>query len=195
MIDGLPEEENVAEGLIHQIYFSSVIRNEFIPFSQRIRTMFCSSIKSLDADRPTLPKALLKGLDYLKNTDFSKMETGKYEIEGALVYVLVQEYQTQPREAKKAESHMKYIDVQFVYSGIEAIGYAPAYPGAEVLENLVDKKDMITYKSVSNETMLVLGAGMYAVLFPGEIHRPQCNYLGEVKVRKVVLKVAMELLK
>jgi YhcH/YjgK/YiaL family protein len=36
---------------------------------------------------------------------------------------------------------------------------------------------------------------MYAILFPGEIHRPQCSYTGETKVRKVVVKVAMELLK
>lgn len=157
--------------------------------------MFCSSIKTLDADRPALPKALHKGLDYLKNTDFSKMEIGKYEIDGTAVYALLQEYQTQPKEAKKAEAHVKYIDVQFVCSGAEIIGYAPADPAAEVLENLVDKKDMITYKTVPNETDLILTEGMYAVLFPGEIHRPQCNYMGETKVRKVVLKVAMDLLK
>jgi biofilm protein TabA len=157
--------------------------------------MICSSIKTLDADRPTLPRALHKGLDYLKNTDFSKMEIGKYELDGANMYALVQEYQTQPKEAKKAEAHVKYIDVQFVYSGSEMIGYAPADPSAEVLENLADKKDMITYKTVPGETAVILTAGMYAVLFPNEIHRPQCNYLGETQVRKVVLKVAMVLLK
>lgn len=157
--------------------------------------MICGSIRTLDADRPALPKALLTGLDYLKNTDFSKMEIGKYEIDGAAMYALVQEYRTQPKEAKKAEAHVKYIDVQFVYSGSEIIGYAPADPAAEVLENLVDKKDMITYKTVPNETEVILTEGMYAVLFPGEIHRPQCNYKGETKVRKVVIKVAMDLLK
>jgi YhcH/YjgK/YiaL family protein len=157
--------------------------------------MFCSSIKILDANRPTLPKALLKALDYLKNTDFSKMEIGKYEIDGPAMFALVQEYQTQPKETKKAEAHVKYIDVQYVYSGSEIVGYAPADPAAEVLENLVDKKDMITYKSIPNETEVILTEGMYAILFPGEIHRPQCNYKGETKVRKVVVKAAMDLLK
>jgi YhcH/YjgK/YiaL family protein len=156
--------------------------------------MICGSIRTLDADRPTLPKALFKGLDYMKNTDFSKMEIGKYEIDGSAMYALVLEYQTQPKEAKKAEAHVKYIDVQFVYNGSEIIGYAPADPAAEVLENLVDKKDMITYKTVPNETSVILTTGMYVVLFPREIHRPQCNYKGETKVRKVVLKVAKELL-
>jgi YhcH/YjgK/YiaL family protein len=157
--------------------------------------MFCSSIKILDANRPTLPKALLKALDYLKNTDFSKMEIGKYEIDGPAMFALVQEYQTQPKETKKDEAHVKYIDVQYVYSGSEIVGYAPADPAAEVLENLVDKKDMITYKSIPNETEVILTEGMYAILFPGEIHRPQCNYKGETKVRKVVVKAAMDLLK
>jgi YhcH/YjgK/YiaL family protein len=46
----------------------------------------------------------------------------------------------------------------------------------------------------ASETDIVLTAGMYAVLFPGEIHRPQCNYKGETTVRKVVVKVAKELL-
>ncbi|HUI91795.1 MAG TPA: YhcH/YjgK/YiaL family protein [Chitinivibrionales bacterium] len=123
------------------------------------------------------------------------MAAGKYGLDGDSIFALVQEYATQPKEAKKAEAHLKYIDVQFVYQGIETAGFAPADPAAEIMEDLASKKDMITYKSVPHETSIILAEGMYAILFPGEIHRPRCNYLKESKVRKVVLKVAMDLMR
>jgi biofilm protein TabA len=157
--------------------------------------MICSSLCTLDADRPTLPKAVVIGLEYLQKTDFSKMKLGRYEIDDPAMYAIVQEYQTQAKDAKKAEAHVKFIDIQFVCSGSEIIGYSPANPEAEVLEDLVSTNDVITYKTVPNETAVILTEGMYAVLFPHEIHRPQCNYMGKTKVRKVVIKVDKALLK
>ncbi|HMD67509.1 MAG TPA: YhcH/YjgK/YiaL family protein [Chitinivibrionales bacterium] len=153
--------------------------------------MFLSSLARLDHDAPLLPALLVKGLTYLRSTDFSTMAPGRYEIDGPEMFALVQEYRTQPKSQKKAESHANYIDVQFVHSGSETIGFAPAGSTAEILEDLTIGKDMVTYKSVPDETDCVLTSGMYAILFPGEIHRPQCSHGPDAQVRKVVLKVAM----
>jgi YhcH/YjgK/YiaL family protein len=154
--------------------------------------MFLSSLASLDRDAPVLPPLLVKGLTYLSDTDFLTMAPGRYDIDGRDMFALVQEYRTRPKMEKKAESHTKYIDVQYVHSGSEIIGFAPAGAAAEILEDLTLGKDMVTYKSVSNETDCVLTNGMYAILFPGEIHRPQCSPGVDTQVRKVVLKVAMD---
>jgi YhcH/YjgK/YiaL family protein len=153
--------------------------------------MFCSSLARISADKPVLPAYLVKGLDYLKNTDFSAMAIGRYEIDGARMYALVQEYRTQPKAAKRAEAHVQYIDVQYVLSGAEILGFAPAGASAEISEDLTETKDTTTFSSVAGETDLVLTSGMYAILYPGEIHRPQCMFESESQVRKVVLKAAM----
>jgi biofilm protein TabA len=154
--------------------------------------MFISNLTSLNRDAPVLPPILVNGLTYLKNTDFSVKAPGRYEIDGTAMFALVQEYHTKPKSEKKAESHTRYMDVQYVHSGSEIVGFAPAGAAAEILEDLTESKDMITYKSVSYETDCLLTSGMYAILFPGEIHRPQCSSGADMQVCKVVLKVAMD---
>lgn len=156
--------------------------------------MIFGKLDDLGKDRPHLAKALVKGLDYLQKTDFSKVAVGKYEIEGTSLYALVQEYQTAPKAEKKAETHAKYIDIQYIIQGKEVIGFAPFSPENEVMENLLDQKDIIFYKSAKGEMDLVLSDGMYAIFFPEEVHRPGCNYESGGPVRKVVVKIAMSLL-
>ena len=65
-----------------------------------------------------------KAFTYLKQTDFSKMELGRYEIDGDNIFVLVNEYNTKDQSEGKLEAHKKYIDVQFVAKGSEIMGYA-----------------------------------------------------------------------
>lgn len=156
--------------------------------------MIFGKLDSLSKEKKYLAKALVKGLDYLQQTDFSKAAAGKYEIEGSSIYALVQDNQTAPKTEKKAEAHSKYIDIQYIVHGNEVIGFAPFSPESEVKENLLDQKDAIYYSSVKGEMDLILSDGMYAIFFPEEIHRPGCNYKGGGQVRKVVVKIAMSLL-
>lgn len=156
--------------------------------------MIFGKLDSLSKEKVNLAKVLVKGLDFLQRTDFSKMAVGKYEIEGNSIFALVQEYQTAPKTEKKAEAHAKYIDIQYICQGNEVIGFAPANEQNEVKEDLLDQKDAIFYKTVQGEMDLILSNGMYAVFFPNEVHRPGCNFEGGGQVRKVVVKIAMSLL-
>jgi YhcH/YjgK/YiaL family protein len=154
--------------------------------------MIVGDIKNLEADRPALAPALQRGLDYLKNNDFSGMELGKYEIDGSKLFVLVEKYQSSPKSEREAEEHHKYIDIQFVASGSEIIGFAPVTPEAVVAENLLDTRDAIYFKSIPAEMDLILTSGMYAIFLPNEIHHPGCRYLSESVVSKIVVKIAFE---
>src|SRR5574340_275000 len=62
--------------------------------------------------------------NYLKNSDLSNINPGKYEIDGSNIYALVQRYMTKPRENGFWEAHRRYIDIQYVVKGVELIGYA-----------------------------------------------------------------------
>ena len=154
--------------------------------------MIFGSIHNLEQDRTTLPKALLKGLEYIRDTDLSTRPAGRYEIDGSDMFALVQDNQTAPKAERKTETHRKYIDIQYVHSGSEIIGYGLANPENEVLEELLEQKDAIFYKNVKDEMELVLTSGMYVILFPADVHRPGCIYGTSSEVRKIVVKVAIK---
>lgn len=156
--------------------------------------MIIGKLDNLAKDKTFLARPLAKGLDYLAKTDFSKVPAGRYEIEGSSIFALVQEYQTAPKTEKKAETHAKYIDIQYIDQGTEIIGFALANRSNEIAENLLETKDAVFYKTVSDEMDLIIGKGEYAIFFPDEIHRPGCNFGNGSNVRKVVIKIAAELL-
>jgi biofilm protein TabA len=156
--------------------------------------MFIGHIQNLDQDRKVLPLPLVKGLEYLQSADFSRMELGKYEIDGSKIFALVQEQQTAPKAERRPEAHAKYIDIQYVIEGTDLIGFGLPDPANEVEEDLLAPKDLVFLKNVQNEMDLVLTSGMYGIFFPEEVHRPNCQYGVSAKLRKVVVKVAAELL-
>lgn len=59
--------------------------------------MIFSSIHTKD-DFKNYPAAVQRAIEYLKNNDFTKMETGVYEIEGKLMYAQVFDAETEPLE-------------------------------------------------------------------------------------------------
>lgn len=156
--------------------------------------MIFGNIDYLQKDQAVYPAVLIKALRYLKETDFSQMAPGRYEIDGARMFALVQEYQSAPKAEKKPEAHAKYIDIQYIAAGIERIGYAPYDAEDEVLENLLESRDLIFYKTVRGEMDLLLRTGNYAIFFPDDVHRPGCMAENGSRVRKVVLKIALETL-
>jgi len=64
-------------------------------------------------------------LEFLKRPDIEATPIGRLELDGALLFALTQEYETKPIHDGKLEAHKKYIDIQFIVSGEEFIGYAP----------------------------------------------------------------------
>jgi YhcH/YjgK/YiaL family protein len=59
------------------------------------------------------------------------------------------------------------------------------------LENLLDQKDALFFKTMKDEIDLILTPGMYAVFFPTDVHRPGCIHRTAALVRKVVVKIAV----
>ncbi len=136
----------------------------------------------------TLSENLKKGFEYLSNTDFTNIEVGKYEIDGKEVFAMVSEYESKVNEECRPEAHRAYADIQYIISGREAIGYAPLNGQAPTTEFNFEK-DIVFY---SGDTVpAILEAGMFAVFFPHDIHRPCMQINGPEKVKKVVVKVKM----
>lgn len=128
---------------------------------------------------------LAKGIEYINNTDFSKIDLGTYKIEGDDVFAMVQEYDTRNIEDCKLEGHQKYIDIQYIISGDEKIGLTTLNNQPLIEQN--DEGDYSFYKGES--TLIKFEAGTFGIFFPDDLHMP-CVKLNEIsKVRKVVVKV------
>lgn len=139
------------------------------------------------------PKALQIALEYLQAHDFAAMEPGVYELQGSKMYAQVFDIVTASLGEKKPEAHEKYIDVQFLASGRERLGVVPNTGNYEVAERF-EEKDLIFYHSVENESFVEAVPGCYSIFFPSDIHRPAVAAGEPMTVRKVIVKVSVDLL-
>lgn len=135
-----------------------------------------------------ISKALEQGFEWLKSQDLVNIESGKYVIDGEKVWANVQEYET--KEDAKYETHRKYIDIQYMIKGKEFVG-------------VTDKANCTTCVVYNPETDLefmdinvkeeyqVLNEGEFLVFFPTDAHKPSINPDEKLKVKKVIVKVAV----
>ena len=128
----------------------------------------------------------ITAFEYLKTTDFEKVEKGKYEI-GDDIFAIVNEYDTVDTAEELMESHKKYIDVQYIVKGAELVGH----------DFLQDKTPSRAYDEAADfmlfsETPVFfsrLDQGNFAVFFPSDLHMPNIKIDKPLAVKKVVIKI------
>ena len=138
----------------------------------------------------SLSPRLATALAHLATTDFSQLPVGNYPLDGDNIFVIVNDYQTEPKSTKRFEVHQKYIDVQYVVSGEEEFGYLPLADQTPS-KAYFEKHDYAEFDYQTNKadaSFVQLKAGMFALFFPGDIHMPGAGDVATA-VRKVVIKV------
>ena len=133
---------------------------------------------------------LFKALSFALTFDRSKPD-GRYDIETPNIYALVSSYETCPAEERRFEAHRKYADVQLLLEGEEKIEVSLS-THLKALEAYSEERDMIFLEPPSDFVPLVMRPGYFAVLYPPEVHRPNCDLYGRQHVRKIVVKVRVE---
>lgn len=151
--------------------------------------MFFGHISQIDTKQ--YPKAINVALDYLSKTDFEALEVGRYSIQGDSIYVQVLDLETKEKSQILPEVHRRYIDVQYLHSGVERIGVAPDLGNCQIAKAYDDERDILFYQQMDNEVELIMRPGNFAVFFPEDIHRPACIDEKSSKIRKVVVKIAL----
>jgi YhcH/YjgK/YiaL family protein len=131
-----------------------------------------------------------KALEYLLNTDFNLIEPGKYEIDGDEIYAVVSQYDTKPASSGRWEAHKRYLDIQYVVEGKEKIGYSFSNKTI-VTQNYDEHKDIMFLKGEGQ--FLSIETGYFAILFPSDIHMPGIAINISAQVKKVVVKVKVNL--
>ena len=134
---------------------------------------------------------LKNALTFLRRQDVHALPDGKAEIDGDRVYAIIQRYETIRTDSPKFEFHRKYIDVQFIASGEETLGWAPV-ESMTITEAYNADKDICFGKVASGTwTPVRLHAGQLAVLRPEDAHAPKLASGLPSQVMKVVVKIAV----
>ena len=126
-----------------------------------------NNTKKIECLHPLFKKAF----DYLKSTDFSKVEDGKHELDGSRLYVSVVSIFGKEKKDAAIETHKKYIDIQMPLLGVEKIGWKPGCELQEESTPYNEQKDIAFY--IDRPTAYTkIYPGQFAIYFPEDGHAP-----------------------
>jgi len=120
---------------------------------------------------------------------------GKHYLCGADLFAIVMGYQTQPEETSELEAHRRYLDIQMLLAGREGVA-CHNLADLQILQPYNPTTDAELYRiPTATPARFILTPKTFLALFPHDAHMP-CLTLehGPEPVRKVVIKVAIELL-
>lgn len=131
-----------------------------------------------------------EAFSFIQKAVAQDLPVGKYELDGDRLYAMVQAYNTKPAENAKFEAHLRYIDIQYIVSGVEAMKFANIGK-MEVSVPYDEAKDCAFYHDNAQAAVAVLEAGEYAIFFPQDIHMPGVARSQPSAVKKIVVKVKL----
>ena len=148
--------------------------------------MICDSLKNC-ATYEAMHPAFKQAFAYLKTITPDNLPTDRVELDGDKLFAFSSSYETQPAEQRKIETHRNYLDVQYVVSGTEAMGYIPM-EGLAVSEPY---RPDVEFYNTSEDILIPAPAGTFMIFFPQDAHRPGCTWKEPSQVSKVIVKIAL----
>jgi YhcH/YjgK/YiaL family protein len=131
-----------------------------------------------------------EALEVIRGTDFSSTKGGTYDLREKELFYHLMEYETKENISQtKAEVHKEYADFYYILSGKETIGYTPEREPFNLSSAYDDSTDIEFLKDVKDKNFFTIEKGMFAIFFPGEIHRPGLMVGEPMKIRKLIFKV------
>lgn len=116
---------------------------------------------------------------------------GKYDIDGSNVFYMISEDTTEPLAARRAEYHARYLDIQIVLRGQEAMTFSTRPAAGTPDIDWLAERDIAFLSAGEQEQTVILNEGDFVVFYPGEVHKPLCAVGEPAKVRKAVVKILM----
>ena len=131
---------------------------------------------------------LEKVFEFLNSLSFG-VTPGTYYVDGR-IKVSLDTYMTKPVDECKFENHKKFADVHYVVTGHETIDVTS--DELKVIEDKLDESDYALYESGADYTRVTLKAREFAIVFPGEKHRPLVAVGDSQWVLKAIAKIEID---
>ena len=116
---------------------------------------------------------------------------GTYQI-NPRVKAIVSEYETKVKNEVGYEAHRKNIDIQYLLKGEERVACVPVEKLKET-KPYSEEKDAAFFTASVQSMEMTLGDGYFAIFFPQDGHMPQLSMDEPKMVKKVVVKVEINL--
>ena len=133
-----------------------------------------------------LGERVAAGLRWLVEHAGAGLPDGRCEIDGEAMYALAITYEPRDAAGAEFEAHQRYLDIQYVVSGVERMGWAD-------LGTLTPRGE---YDADSDARMfsgepswVTAAAGTFIIFKPQDGHIPGVATEGSGQVRKLVVKV------
>ena len=126
---------------------------------------------------------------FLRRGGFNAWATGRHEVDGERMYVMVNRYTTCAPAELPYEAHRTYLDVHYIVSGRETLYWEDisAMPPSEGYKADGDA-ELFRY---DDGLPVVLEPGMFVVLYPQDAHKPGCIAGSALPTVKVVVKLCL----
>jgi biofilm protein TabA len=127
-----------------------------------------------------------KADDFLNLAERQGFPEGRYPLDGEKLIAIVS---TGDREiGAQLEAHRRYIDIQYIMSGVDRIGWRPVATCQDIASAYAIEQDKIFFADAP-AAWIDVPPGCFAIFFPNDAHVPLS---GEGTVKKVILKVELE---
>jgi YhcH/YjgK/YiaL family protein len=124
--------------------------------------------------------------ELLKTTDFNSLKEERIELDGENIFAMVQKYETKNSDDAKWEAHQKYIDIQYMISGAENMGFVLS-DYLEIKEKYNEENDVEILEGLGDYVQV--NEGEFVIFFPDDAHMPGIKIKENEMIRKVVIKV------
>lgn len=123
---------------------------------------------------------------FLAQPGLTELPDGKHEISGDQVYAIIDHRPGRKVSEGQLEGHRKYLDIQYVISGDESMGWCPRTGLTNAME--YDEARDLEFFEGHPQSVVRVPPGSFAVFLPTDAHLP---LIGDGLIHKVVVKVAL----
>ena len=142
-----------------------------------------------NADTYAAVDGLADAFAFLRRGGFEELTTGRHEVGGERMYVMVNRYTTKAPSELPYEAHRAWLDVHYIVSGRETLYW----------EDIAAMPEGGGYQAEGDAELfqhdgglpVVLEPGMFVVLYPQDAHKPGCVAGQAVPTVKVVVKLRL----
>jgi len=149
--------------------------------------MILDTLNEADAYMDLHP-GFAKAFEFLRQESLADLQPGRYELVGDSLYCMISKGPGKSREEARLEAHRKYIDIQFVISGDEEMGWRPTEECTKIAEPYSEEKDIMFFDNPAKMWKTV-PPGSFVIFYPKDAHAPM---VGDGEIHKVVCKVLKE---
>jgi YhcH/YjgK/YiaL family protein len=134
-----------------------------------------------------LHRSFGRAFRFLSETDLDTLGTGRSDIAGDDLFVIVERRDGRGRESARLEAHRRYIDIQYTIRGEEVIGWRPLFSCAAPEDAFDESRDIAFYRDQPS-VWLPVPPGTFAIFFPDDAHAPLA---GQGALTKAIVKIAV----